>query len=102
MPLKLYGFTLSSCTRRVAVVYKELDVPYELVSVDILKGEQRSTEHLARGAPSSLILPISRPQPSSSRPCTPTIAKFSVTGRSTLNVNFGVQQKLVRKAFSYF
>jgi hypothetical protein len=32
---------------------------------------------------------------------TPTIAKFSVTGRLTLNVNFGVQQKLVRKAFSY-
>jgi glutathione S-transferase len=48
MPLKLYGFTLSSCTRRVAVVCKELDVPYELVSVDILKGEQRSPEHLAR------------------------------------------------------
>ncbi|KAJ7159702.1 glutathione S-transferase [Mycena filopes] len=45
---KLYGFRLSSCTRRVAVVCKELNVPYELINVDILKGEQRSAEHLAR------------------------------------------------------
>ncbi|KAJ7820489.1 glutathione S-transferase-like protein [Mycena leptocephala] len=48
MPLKLYGFKLSSCTRRVAVVCKELDIPYDLIPVDILKGEQRSPEHLAR------------------------------------------------------
>ncbi|KAJ7726990.1 glutathione S-transferase, partial [Mycena olivaceomarginata] len=33
---------------RVAVVCKELNVPYELVTVDILKGEQRSAEHLVR------------------------------------------------------
>ncbi|KAJ7776162.1 glutathione S-transferase-like protein [Mycena metata] len=46
--LKLYGFKFSSCTRRVAVVCKELNVPYELIPVDILKGEQRSAEHLAR------------------------------------------------------
>ncbi|KAJ7166880.1 glutathione S-transferase-like protein, partial [Mycena filopes] len=46
--LKLYGFRLSSCTRRVAVVCKELNVPYDLIKVDILKGEQRSAEHLAR------------------------------------------------------
>ncbi|KAJ7906904.1 hypothetical protein B0H13DRAFT_1880131 [Mycena leptocephala] len=31
---------------------------------------------------------------------TPGIAKFSVTGGSTPNANFRVQQKLVRKAFS--
>ncbi|KAJ7025187.1 glutathione S-transferase-like protein [Mycena alexandri] len=46
--LKLYGIGFSSCTRRVAVVCKELNVPYELIAVDILKGEQRSAEHLAR------------------------------------------------------
>jgi hypothetical protein len=48
MTLKLYGFRFSSCTRRVAVVCKELNVPYELIPVDITKGEQRSAEHLAR------------------------------------------------------
>ncbi|KAJ7643136.1 glutathione transferase [Mycena polygramma] len=36
------------CTRRVAVVPKELNVPYELIPVDIWKGEQHSEEHLAR------------------------------------------------------
>jgi glutathione S-transferase len=48
MTLKIYGINFSSCTRRVAVVCKELNVPYELVTVDILKGEQRSAEHLVR------------------------------------------------------
>jgi hypothetical protein len=42
------------------------------------------------------------PEPYASPARTPTIAKFSVTGRLTLNVKFGVQQRLVRKAFSYF
>ncbi|KAF8206105.1 glutathione S-transferase [Mycena galopus ATCC 62051] len=48
MTLKIYGFPPSSCTRRVAVVCKELNVNYELVPVDLGKGEQRSAEHLAR------------------------------------------------------
>ncbi|KAJ7266395.1 glutathione S-transferase [Mycena haematopus] len=48
MTLKIYGAPPSSCTRRVAVVCKELNVPYELIVVDISKGEQRSAEHLAR------------------------------------------------------
>ncbi|KAJ7812699.1 glutathione S-transferase-like protein [Mycena olivaceomarginata] len=48
MTLKIYGINFSSCTRCVAVVCKELNVPYELVTVDILKGEQRSAEHLVR------------------------------------------------------
>ncbi|KAJ6498368.1 glutathione S-transferase [Mycena vitilis] len=48
MTLKLYGFKFSSCTRRVAVIAKELNVPYELIPVDLSKGEQRSEEHIAR------------------------------------------------------
>jgi len=48
MTFKLYGYKLSSCTRRVAVVCKELNVPYELIPVDLAKGEQRSPENLVR------------------------------------------------------
>ncbi|KAJ7156505.1 glutathione S-transferase-like protein [Mycena crocata] len=48
MPLKIYGFPFSTCTRRVALVCKELQVPYELIQVDLTKGEQRSPAHLAR------------------------------------------------------
>ncbi|KAJ7611109.1 glutathione S-transferase-like protein [Mycena polygramma] len=48
MTFKLYGARVSTCTRRVAVVAKELNVPYELIPVDIWNGEQHSEEHLAR------------------------------------------------------
>ncbi|TFY56552.1 hypothetical protein EVG20_g8883 [Dentipellis fragilis] len=48
MSLKLHGFPLSTCTRRVAVVAKEKNVPYELVVVDLLKGEQKSAAFLAK------------------------------------------------------
>ncbi|KAJ7206082.1 glutathione S-transferase-like protein [Mycena pura] len=48
MPLKIYGFRASSCTRRVALICKELQVPYEIVQVDLTKGEQRSPAHLVR------------------------------------------------------
>ncbi|KAJ7734756.1 glutathione S-transferase [Mycena maculata] len=47
-PIKIYGFRFSSCTRRVALICKELQVPYELITVDISKGEQRTPAHLAR------------------------------------------------------
>ncbi|CAK5274990.1 unnamed protein product [Mycena citricolor] len=48
MVLKLYGYTTSICTRRVALVAKELGVPYELIPVDIMIGAQKASEHLAR------------------------------------------------------
>ncbi|KAH7912707.1 glutathione S-transferase-like protein [Hygrophoropsis aurantiaca] len=41
MTIKLYGFNLSTCTRRVATVLKEKNVPYELISVDLAKGAQK-------------------------------------------------------------
>lgn len=48
MVLKLYGFPFSTCTRRVALVLKEKNVPYELVVVDLSKGEQKAPAFLER------------------------------------------------------
>ncbi|KAG1781825.1 glutathione S-transferase [Suillus placidus] len=39
--VKLYGFTHSTCTRLVALVCKEKNIPYELVHVNLAKGEQK-------------------------------------------------------------
>ena len=48
MTLIIYGFRPSHCTRRVAVICKELNVSYEIVDVNLPKGEQKSPENLAR------------------------------------------------------
>ncbi|KAK7054097.1 glutathione S-transferase [Favolaschia claudopus] len=48
MPFKIYGFPPSTCTRRVALVCKELNVPYELIPVSIPKGEHKAPEYLKR------------------------------------------------------
>ncbi|KAG1900940.1 glutathione S-transferase [Suillus fuscotomentosus] len=45
--VKLYGFSGSTCTRLVALICKEKDVPYELTSVNLAKGEQKATSHTA-------------------------------------------------------
>lgn len=47
MVLKLHGFSLSTCTRRVALVLKEKNVPYKLVPVDLTKNENKSPSYLA-------------------------------------------------------
>ncbi|KAJ7111837.1 glutathione S-transferase [Mycena epipterygia] len=47
MVLKLYGFPLSTCTRRVATVLVEKKVPFEFVAVDITKGEQKAPSYVA-------------------------------------------------------
>ncbi|PCH34466.1 glutathione transferase [Wolfiporia cocos MD-104 SS10] len=46
MVLKLYGFPASHCTRRVALICKEMNVPYELVVVDMLKDEHKAPVYL--------------------------------------------------------
>ncbi|KAJ7189189.1 glutathione S-transferase [Mycena filopes] len=46
--LKLYGASYATTAHRVAIVLHELKIPFELVEVDIMKGEQRKPEHLAR------------------------------------------------------
>ncbi|PFH48312.1 hypothetical protein AMATHDRAFT_150200 [Amanita thiersii Skay4041] len=46
MVLKLYGFSTSAATRRVAVVLLEKQVPFEFCVVRLDKGEQRSETNL--------------------------------------------------------
>ena len=48
MVLKLVGSPLSTCTRRVAVVLREKNVPYELVAIDFATAEHKSPEFLAK------------------------------------------------------
>jgi glutathione S-transferase len=48
MALKLYGTARSTCTRRVALVLHEKKVPFELVEVDLGKGENKSPEYLKK------------------------------------------------------
>ncbi|KJK66063.1 C-terminal alpha helical domain of Class Phi Glutathione S-transferase [Aspergillus parasiticus SU-1] len=46
MVLKLYGFPLSTCTRRVRTVLEEKGVEAEFHPVDLAKGEQKSESYL--------------------------------------------------------
>lgn len=48
MVLKLYGFPMSTCTRRVAIVCKEKNIPYEFILVDLMKGAQKEPEYMAK------------------------------------------------------
>lgn len=45
MVLKLYGFPISTCTKRVVVTLKEHNVPYELIVIDITKGVQKDPSY---------------------------------------------------------
>ncbi|HEY0251852.1 MAG TPA: glutathione binding-like protein [Kofleriaceae bacterium] len=46
--LKVFGHPASTCTRKVVFTANETNTPYELVLVDIFKGEHKSPEHVAR------------------------------------------------------
>lgn len=46
--MKVYGHPASTCTRKVLCVLAEKGVSAEFVMVDIMKGAQKSEEHLAR------------------------------------------------------
>ncbi|KAJ7453770.1 glutathione S-transferase [Mycena latifolia] len=48
MVLKLYGHPFSTCTRRVATVLAELQLPFELVEVDLATGAHKSPAHLEK------------------------------------------------------
>ncbi|KDQ25500.1 hypothetical protein PLEOSDRAFT_1113463 [Pleurotus ostreatus PC15] len=48
MVLKLYGSPVSTCTKRVATVLIELNVPFELVPIDLRKGEQKTPQYLEK------------------------------------------------------
>jgi glutathione S-transferase len=47
MVLKLYGSGQSTCTRRVGAVLREKKVPFELVNIDLMKGEHKAPQFLA-------------------------------------------------------
>ncbi|HVK70287.1 MAG TPA: glutathione S-transferase N-terminal domain-containing protein [Polyangium sp.] len=46
--MKVYGHPASTCTRKLLCALAEKGVDYEFVLVDIMKGDQKSAEHLAR------------------------------------------------------
>ena len=46
MVLKIYGYSKSTCTRLVGLICKEKEIPYEFVSVDLAKRENRSPDYL--------------------------------------------------------
>lgn len=46
MTLQLYGFPLSTCTKRVRTVLAEKGVDAEFISVDLAKGEQKAQSYL--------------------------------------------------------
>jgi glutathione S-transferase len=48
MVLKLYGFHPSHFVRLVAAVLIEKQVPFEMVKVDLSKGEHKTPEYLAK------------------------------------------------------
>ncbi|KAK7434764.1 hypothetical protein VKT23_020042 [Stygiomarasmius scandens] len=48
MVLKLYGYPRSPCTCRVAVVLYEKKIPYELVNIELIKGEHKNPTYLEK------------------------------------------------------
>lgn len=48
MVLKLYGNAWATCTQRVLVTLKEKNVPYELISIDLMKGEQKAAAYVEK------------------------------------------------------
>ena len=55
MVVRVYGFPMSGYTKSVLVVLKELGVPYELVIVNLMKGEQKKPEYLEQMHPFGLV-----------------------------------------------
>ncbi|KAF9499089.1 glutathione S-transferase-like protein [Pleurotus eryngii] len=48
MVLKLYGSPGSTCTKKVATVLIELNVPFELVPIDMMKREHKAPQYLEK------------------------------------------------------
>ena len=46
MVVRIHGLPVSTCTQTVLTVLKELNVPYELVPVDVMGGEHKKPEYL--------------------------------------------------------
>jgi glutathione S-transferase len=46
MAFKLHGASLSTCTRRVALIAKERNIEYQLIPVDFKVAEHKQPPHL--------------------------------------------------------
>ncbi|KAJ7887122.1 glutathione S-transferase [Mycena olivaceomarginata] len=46
--LKLHGWSIATCTRRVATVLHELKIPFELVPVNVMAGEHKTPAHMEK------------------------------------------------------
>jgi glutathione S-transferase len=46
--MKIYGHPMSTCTRKVLTTLVETNTPYELVTLDFMKGEHKQPAHMAR------------------------------------------------------
>lgn len=44
--LTLYGSKMATCTQRVLILLEELELKYDFVNVDLMKGEQKAKEYL--------------------------------------------------------
>lgn len=48
MVLKLYGSPVSTCTRRVAVVLREKNLPFEFFPIDLATGQHKAPEYITK------------------------------------------------------
>jgi len=48
MVLKLYGSSRFTCTKRVGIVLREKEIPFELFEVNFEIGENKSPEYLQK------------------------------------------------------
>jgi len=48
MVIHLYGFSFSTCTKRVAMVFHEKKIPFEFHEVVAAKSEHKSPEYIAK------------------------------------------------------
>ena len=55
MVLKLYGLPMSPAVQAVAATLKETNVPYELVMIDVMGGENKKPEYLENMHPFGMI-----------------------------------------------
>jgi glutathione S-transferase len=47
MVLKLFGYGFPTCTRLVGAVLREKKIPFQMITIDLLKGEQKSSGVMA-------------------------------------------------------
>jgi glutathione S-transferase len=67
MTIKFYASPISTCSKRVAVVLKETNTPYEFISIDIMKGEQKAPDFVAKQPFGQVPYIVRRPRASPAR-----------------------------------